>query len=93
MGALFDEWVLTDHARTEMGRRRISEEAVRRVLVAPDQIADVRPGRVVAQSRDVDPDSQRTYLVRVFVDVDRTPPEVVTAYRTSRIDKYWRNEP
>jgi len=32
------------------------------------------------------------YLVRVFVDVDRTPEEVVTAYRTSKIEKY-RSQP
>lgn len=30
------------------------------------------------------------YLLRVFVDVDRDPPDVVTAYRTSKIEKYWR---
>jgi len=30
--------------------------------------------------------------VRVFVDVDREPPEVVTAYRTSKVEKY-RKEP
>ena len=30
------------------------------------------------------------YLLRVFVDLDRDPPEVVTAYRTSKVDKYWR---
>ena len=93
MGAPFDDWVLTEHARAEMGRRGISADTVRRVLAAPDQIADVRPGRVVAQSRDVDPDSRRTYLVRVFIDVDTKPGEVVTVYRTSQIDKYWRNEP
>jgi hypothetical protein len=34
----------------------------------------------------------RVYLVRVFVDVDREPPEVVTAYRTSKLAKYWRAE-
>jgi hypothetical protein len=34
-------------------------------------------------------DGQR-YLVRVFVDIDRDPAEVVTAYRTSRMDKYSR---
>jgi len=28
----------------------------------------------------------------VFVDVDRTPDEVVTVYKTSKLDKYWRNE-
>jgi len=30
------------------------------------------------------------HLVRVFVDVDRSPAEVVTVYRTSDILKYWR---
>ncbi|HYA42756.1 MAG TPA: hypothetical protein VEF34_15740 [Syntrophobacteraceae bacterium] len=31
-----------------------------------------------------------TEHVRVFVDVDRKPPEVITVYRTGRIEKYWR---
>jgi hypothetical protein len=35
----------------------------------------------------------KRYLVRAFVDVDRSPAEVVTVYRTSRIAKYWRVEP
>lgn len=26
-------------------------------------------------------------------DIDRNPAEVVTAYRTGRIDKYWRELP
>jgi hypothetical protein len=30
------------------------------------------------------------YLIRVLVDVDRRPAEVVTVYRTGRIEKYWR---
>lgn len=34
----------------------------------------------------------RMYLVRVVVDIDREPAEVVTAYRTSKISKYWREE-
>jgi hypothetical protein len=33
---------------------------------------------------------RRVYLLRVVVDVDRRPAEVVTAYRTSRVSKYWR---
>jgi len=28
------------------------------------------------------------YLMRVFVDIDRDPAEVVTVYRTSKIGKY-----
>lgn len=71
-----------------MARRGISEFTVRRIVEAPQQRLSVRPGRDVAQSR-VDYRG-REYLVRVFTDVDRSPAEVVTAYRTSRISKYWR---
>lgn len=35
---------------------------------------------------------KKTYLVRVFIDVDRHPAEVVTVYRTTKISKYWREE-
>jgi hypothetical protein len=71
-----------------MERRGIDEAIVRRILAAPEQREAVRPGRDVLQSRiEVD---GTTYLVRVVVDIDRQPAEVVTAYRTSKIDKYWR---
>jgi hypothetical protein len=33
------------------------------------------------------------YLVRVFVDIDRQPPMVVKAYRTGKLEKYWKEEP
>jgi len=34
----------------------------------------------------------KIYLVRVFVDVDRKPANVVTVYRTSNIAKYRRGK-
>ncbi len=72
-----------------MQRRRLSEEMIRAVLAAPEQRLDVRPGRVVLQSRIPVGAPARTFVVRVFVDVDRDPAEVVTVYRTSKISKYW----
>jgi hypothetical protein len=73
-----------------MERRGLDEAVVRRVLTAPEQRENVRPGRDVVQSRiEV---NKKMYLIRVFVDVDRRPAEIVTAYRTSRIGKYWRSE-
>jgi hypothetical protein len=33
---------------------------------------------------------QRQYLVRVMVNETANPPIVVTAYRTSKIAKYWK---
>jgi len=73
-----------------MARRQISESDVARVLSLPEQIEIVRAGRKVYQSRIEYGEPPRTYLLRVFVDVDREPPEVVTVYRTSKIEKYWR---
>ena len=29
--------------------------------------------------------------VRVIVDVEREPVVIVTAYRTSKVEKYWRS--
>ena len=31
----------------------------------------------------------KMYLLRVVVDEDEHPPVIVTAYRTSKIEKYW----
>ena len=56
--------------------------------VKPDSVRPVRPGRVVVQRLGLAGDPPRRYLLRVFVDVDRRPPEIVTLYRTSRIEKY-----
>jgi len=81
------------HARFEMERRGISETEIARVLSAPDQAELVRPGRVVYQSRTYLRRRGRPHLLRVFVDVDRKPGEFVTAYRTSKLEKYWRSEP
>jgi len=74
--------ILTEHAAGQMARRQLAEADVRRVLAEPEEVLPVRPGRVVAQA------VIGAYLVRVFVDVDRTPAEVVTVYRTSKIEKY-----
>lgn len=84
-------YVITPHAVFEMQRRKIGETVVRGVLAAPEQRYVVRAGRDVLQSRITL--NGKTYLVRVFVDIDRRPAEVVTVYRTSRIASYWRAAP
>ena len=83
-------YVITTHAAFEMQRRRIAEIVVRSVLAAPEQRYPVRSGRDVLQSTTLLRD--KTYLVRVLVDVDRIPAEVVTVYFTSQVAKYWREK-
>jgi hypothetical protein len=84
------EFVFTDHALTEMARREIRQEDVKAVLAEPEQTETVREGRAVYQAKRDMNEPSKTYILRVFVDIDRKPPHVVTVYRTSKIEKYWR---
>lgn len=81
-------YVFTDHALDAIRRRGLVVGRVEHVLQHPEQRWSIRPGRDVFQSR-VRGDSG-LYLLRVFADVERKPARIVTAYRTSRIDRYWR---
>jgi len=85
------DYVLTDHAVREVSRRGLEKRDIDEVLKNPAQRWDLRPGRAVLQSKTKQDEIE--YLLRVFVDIDRTPAEVVTAYRTSKIAKYWRDQP
>jgi len=82
--------IFSDHALFQMRRRGISEMDVNRIIESPEQTPEVRPGRAVFQARIMVGEPARTFLVRVFVDVGKENLEVVTVYRTSKIDKYWR---
>jgi hypothetical protein len=90
MGATpIPNYLITPHAAFEMQRRGLDEALVRSVLSAPEQRATVRAGREVLQSRKILGPRAKPYLIRVFVDVDRNPAEVVTVYKTSKVAKYW----
>jgi hypothetical protein len=91
MASTVENWVLTQHAEEEMAWRGIDLATVAAVLAAPEQRLPVRAGRDVLQSRVAL--EGKTYLIRVFVDVDREPAAVVTAYRTSKVGKYWSTQP
>jgi len=58
--------------------------------VLGEQTENIREGRDVYQSRIEMGEPPKTYLLRVFVDRDREPSEIVTVYRTIKIEKYWR---
>jgi hypothetical protein len=63
-----------------------------RVIAEPQQVVPVGEGRRVYQSQ-LDFGDGKIYLLRVVVDETTAPPSVVTAYRTSKIAKYWRPAP
>ena len=80
----------SDHARLETVRRDIPFEVIEQVLSSPEQSVPEHGGLMALQSR-VELEG-RPYLVRVVVAESPDATVVVTAYRTSRIGKYWRSE-
>lgn len=88
MGLRRSGYVLIEHARERLLLRGLAETVVGSVLGWPDSHRVVRPGRVVFQARRRFPPDGKVYLVRVVVDLDRHPPEIVSAYRTTSFEKY-----
>ena len=79
---------LSSHAQEEIERRQIPLVLVELVLQSPDQIVPERGVVSAYQSRfDI---GGKMFLVRVMVDDSVDPAVVVTAYRTTKIDRYWR---
>lgn len=82
------DFKFTEHALFEIRRRGLNLEIIKKVVKEPQQVFEARPGRMVFQSKMEH--EGREFLFRIFVDIDRKPAEIVTAYKTSKIRKYWR---
>ena len=78
---------ILDHARFEMSRRGISEAEIRATIAKPSQIVPGKKGRQIYQSL-LPPHA--SHLLRVVVKDEAVAYDVVTAYKTSKVDKYWR---
>lgn len=72
-----------------MERRSIPLEILESVLEKPRQVVKDPAGKKVYQSK-VDFKEEKIYLVRVVTVEEGGVPIVVTVYRTSKVDKYWR---
>ena len=71
-----------------MAERGLANELVERTLTAPQQIVPGF-GATVAYQSQIDFEG-KAYLLRVIVTIKGDSATVVTAYRTSKIYKYWR---
>jgi hypothetical protein len=79
---------LSDHAQQELERRKIPMPLVEEVLERPQQVIPERAGKRAYQSKQSI--GGKMFLVRVIVDDTVDPAVVVTVYRTTKIEKYWR---
>ncbi len=82
---------LSRHAEQKMARRQIPRPWLESVLENPEQRVPESGGKEILQSRFESGDG-KIYLVRAVVSRDKEPAVVVTVYRTSKVEKYWRPE-
>ena len=76
------------HAKEQMEDRDIPIEMVLEVVEKPEQKYDQEIDETVCQSKMKF--GEKVYLLRVFVNFSRNPPVIISVYRTSQIQKYWR---
>lgn len=77
---------ISSHARFEMKRRRIKRADVVATIRHPGQVLQSSKGRQIYQSLF---GLAKRMLLRVIVKDDGKVYHVVTAYKTSKIAKYW----
>ena len=86
-------FVISPHAHKELKNRQISLDLLNSVLENPQQIVPEYNGKKAYQSKfNIDNGKGKVYLIRAIVKDYLSPPVVVTVYKTSKINKYWRDD-
>lgn len=76
----------SQHALEQIKLRELSKSVVDDVLSEPSTM--VRQDDMVTVYQKLVIEGDKLYLYRVFVNYVKTPPLVITAYKTSKTDKY-----
>ena len=81
--------IVTAHAIFQIRARNIEIDFVREVAMNPQQNVSMPGGRQVRQTQYFDTIEEKTMLLRFLVEAEAGVISVVTAYKTSRLQKYW----
>ena len=84
------EVVLHQHAEDQILKRKLDRSLVIEVALHPDQIMYNKGLPPVAQSQIEE--NGKLYLIRVAFRDEGATRIVITAYKTSKISKYWIDE-
>ncbi len=89
MKEVLGSYEISRHAINEMSVRQIPSEIVKEIVLRPQQTYPQDDEIEIRQSI-IEFEGQGNYLVRVFVNIKKNPNLVITVYRTSKINKYWK---
>lgn len=77
-------------AEKKLQRRSIPEEWIFELINCPAQIVEGYGGRKIAQKKYVI--ENKEYLLRAIYEENADQIEVITAYLTSQVKRYWKEE-
>ncbi len=80
------KYIYSKHAAEQISKRNISKEKIAVVISKPDNILTHDSCLKVYQK--VFEEKENRYLYRVFVNICKKPSLIITAYKTSKIEKY-----
>lgn len=79
------EYIMSLHAKERIERRKISMDVLEGIIRQPDDKIEETACVWVFQKMK---ENDKFYLYRVYVNICKMPPLVITAYKTSKIEKY-----
>ena len=82
--------VFSDHAIFEMKRRKIDRKEVEHLIRYPGQVTAGKKNRTIVQGTYHDRKYNKQMLIRIIGEELDDIFHVITVYRTSKIEKYWR---
>jgi hypothetical protein len=86
------DFIFSKHAQEQMRRRNINREHVLSTVLQPEQVIvdDENTEIIICQSL-IKEDGQM-FLLRVFINKDKSPNVIVTLYKTTKILKYYESK-
>ena len=84
--------VFSNHAILEINRRQIKIEDVERFVDNPPQQIPSKKNRTIIQGKYHDEHFNKEMLLRIIGEELESSFYVITAYRTSKIGKYWKGD-
>ena len=81
----------SDHALERMRSRNLTTGQIREAIKNPDQHFSNQIGKVAHKILN-DDESSKKLLLRVFYKEDEDRIIIISAYKTSNIEKYWKSE-
>ena len=84
--------VFSEHAVFEIKRRGIEKGSVKEVVQRPQQEIPSRNNKIILQSKYLNSQQNKEMLLRVIGRKTGGEFFIITAHKTSRIEKYWQKE-